>query len=87
MLVDEYSILFYLANSSFSNLVLLLSFTFCTVITDTLNLFNSLYVPFTATAYKAKYCAHLKFIMDFEKKTCNADISPRLLRHMLKVDQ
>lgn len=42
-------------------------------------------VPFTATAYKTKYHAHLKFIMDFEKKTRDADIIPRLLRHMLKV--
>ena len=41
-------------------------------------------VPFTATAYKAKYCAHLKFIMDFKKKTCEANIIPRLLKHMLK---
>ena len=41
-------------------------------------------VPFTATAYKAKYCAHLKFIMDFEKKTREANIIPRLLKHMLK---
>ena len=42
-------------------------------------------VVFTATAYKAKYVAHLRFIMDFEKKTHEADIIPRLLRHMLKV--
>jgi hypothetical protein len=42
-------------------------------------------VPFTATAYKTKYRAHLKLIMDFEKKTRDADIIPRLLRHMLKV--
>lgn len=42
-------------------------------------------VPFTATAYKAKYRAHLKFIIDFEKKTHDANIIPRLLRHMLKV--
>ncbi|KAF8972033.1 hypothetical protein BDZ97DRAFT_1901252 [Flammula alnicola] len=41
-------------------------------------------VPFTAAAYKAKYRTHLKRIMDFEKKTCEADIIPRLLRHMLK---
>ncbi|KAF8970182.1 hypothetical protein BDZ97DRAFT_1652999 [Flammula alnicola] len=42
-------------------------------------------VPFTATAYKAKYRTHLKRITDFEKKTSDADIIPRLLRHMLKV--
>ena len=42
-------------------------------------------VPFTATAYKAKYRAHLKFIIDFEKKTHDANIIPQLLRHMLKV--
>ncbi|KAF8960234.1 hypothetical protein BDZ97DRAFT_1905964 [Flammula alnicola] len=41
-------------------------------------------VPFTATAYKAKYRAHLNHIMDFEKKTREADIIPRLLTHMLK---
>jgi hypothetical protein len=41
-------------------------------------------VPFTAAAYKAKYHAHLKRLMDFEKKTREADIIPRLLRHMLK---
>jgi hypothetical protein len=41
-------------------------------------------VPFTSTTYKAKYQAHLKRITDFEKKTCEADIMPRLLRHMLK---
>ena len=42
-------------------------------------------VAFTATAYKAKYVAHLQFIMDFQKKTHEADIIPRLLTHMLKV--
>lgn len=42
-------------------------------------------VPFTTTAYKAKYRAHLLFITDFEKKTRDADIIPRLLKHMLKV--
>ena len=41
-------------------------------------------VPFTTMAYKAKYCAHLKRITDFEKKTREADIIPRLLKHMLK---
>ena len=42
-------------------------------------------VPFTATAYKAKYSAHLKFITDFEKKTRDANIIPCLFKHMLKV--
>ena len=41
-------------------------------------------VPFTAAAYKEKYCAHLKRITEFEKKTRDANIIPRLLRHMLK---
>jgi Domain of unknown function (DUF6532) len=41
-------------------------------------------VPFTATAYKAKYRCHLKRIMEFEKKTREEEIVPRLLRHMLK---
>jgi hypothetical protein len=41
-------------------------------------------VPFTAAANKVKYRAHLKHLMDFEKKTREADIVPRLLRHMLK---
>lgn len=41
-------------------------------------------VPFMATAYKAKYCAHLKHVTEFEKKTHEADIIPRLLKHMLK---
>jgi hypothetical protein len=41
-------------------------------------------VPFTATAYKSKYRIHLKHIMDFKEKTCEADIIPRILRHMLK---
>ena len=44
-------------------------------------------VPFTATAYKAKYCAHLKFIMDFKKKTHEANIILRLLKHMFKQAQ
>jgi hypothetical protein len=38
----------------------------------------------SATAYKAKYRAHLKRLVDFEKKTHETDIIPRLLRHMLK---
>ncbi|KAF8810332.1 hypothetical protein BYT27DRAFT_7092442, partial [Phlegmacium glaucopus] len=33
---------------------------------------------------KTKYHIHLKRIMNFEKKTQEADIIPRLLRHMLK---
>lgn len=41
-------------------------------------------VPFTATTYKSKYCAHFKRITDFEKKTHNANIIPRLLKHILK---
>jgi hypothetical protein len=41
-------------------------------------------VPFTAAAYREKYRAHLKRITDFEKKTREANIIPRLLRHMLK---
>ena len=44
-------------------------------------------VPFTAAAYKAKYRAHLKHLMDFEKKTRDAEIIPCLLRHMLKAAQ
>lgn len=42
-------------------------------------------VPFTATAYKAKYNAHLKFITDFEKKTHEANIILQLLKYMLKM--
>ena len=34
-------------------------------------------VPFTATAYKAKHCVHLKCIMDFETKTCKHSLSPQ----------
>jgi hypothetical protein len=41
-------------------------------------------VPFTTTAYKAKYRTHLKRITDFEKKTHEANIIPRLFKHMLK---
>ena len=41
-------------------------------------------VPFTAAAYKEKYRTHLKRIKDFETKTREANIIPRLLRHMLK---
>ena len=47
--------------------------------------FSDAGAPLTATVYKAKYSAHLKFIMDFEKKTRDANIIPRLFKHMLKV--
>jgi hypothetical protein len=44
-------------------------------------------VPFTTTAYKPKFRAHLKRLMDFEKKTREADIIPRLQKYMLKQAQ
>ncbi|EDQ99238.1 uncharacterized protein LACBIDRAFT_316846 [Laccaria bicolor S238N-H82] len=42
-------------------------------------------VQFTATAYKHKFNAHLKQIIEFDKKTQKSDIVPRLLKHMLKM--
>ena len=42
------------------------------------------HVPFTTSAYKPKFIAHRKRIIEFEKKTLEADIIPRLQRHMLK---
>lgn len=41
-------------------------------------------VQFTATAYKHKFNAHLKQITEFEKKTQESDIIPRLLKYILK---
>ena len=42
-------------------------------------------VQFTATAYKHKFNAHLKQIIEFEKKTQESEIIPRLLKHILKL--
>ncbi|EDR04612.1 uncharacterized protein LACBIDRAFT_330425 [Laccaria bicolor S238N-H82] len=42
-------------------------------------------VQFTATAYKHKFNAHLKQIIEFEKKTQESKIIPRLLKHILKL--
>ena len=38
-----------------------------------------------ATAYKAKFHAHLKRITEFDKKTREENIVPRLLKYVLKV--
>lgn len=42
-------------------------------------------VPFTAVAYKARFNQHLKQLIEFDKKTKESDIVPRLLKHMLKM--
>lgn len=39
----------------------------------------------TAAAYKHRFNAHLKQIIEFVKKTQESDIVPRLLKHMLKM--
>jgi len=44
-------------------------------------------VLFSANAYKKKYHSHLKRLTDFDEKTCNADIIPRLCMHLLKMAQ
>ncbi|KDR74233.1 hypothetical protein GALMADRAFT_141307 [Galerina marginata CBS 339.88] len=42
-------------------------------------------VPFTANAYKQKYLSHLKRLTEFDEKTREADIVPRLCTHLLKM--
>jgi hypothetical protein len=44
-------------------------------------------VPFTTSSYKPKFRAHVQRILDFEKKTVDADIIPQLQKHMLKQAQ
>ena len=42
-------------------------------------------VPFTQAAYEQKYDAHLKRLKDFEERTKDSDIMPRIRKHLLKM--
>ena len=42
-------------------------------------------VAFSQNAYQPKYLANLKRLMDFDEKTKEANIVPRLQKHMLKM--
>ena len=42
-------------------------------------------VAFSQNAYQPKYLANLKCLTDFDEKTKEANIVPRLRKHMLKM--
>jgi len=42
-------------------------------------------VAFSQTAYEQKYLAHLKRLNDFDEKTKESNIMPRLRKHLLKM--
>jgi hypothetical protein len=42
-------------------------------------------VAFSQTAYEQKYLAHLKRLKDFDEKTKDSNIVPRIRKHLLKM--
>jgi Domain of unknown function (DUF6532) len=42
-------------------------------------------VAFSQTAYEQKYIAHLKRLKDFDERTKDSNIVPRIRKHMLKM--
>lgn len=41
-------------------------------------------VPFSANVYQPRFVAILQMLLDFDKKTKDANIVPRLCKHLLK---
>lgn len=42
-------------------------------------------VAFSQTAYEQKYLTHLKRLKDFNERTMESDIVPRIRKHLLKL--
>ena len=42
-------------------------------------------IAFSQNAYEQKYLAHIKRLKDFEEKTNESNIRPRLRKHLLKM--
>jgi hypothetical protein len=42
-------------------------------------------VPFSQTAYEEKYIMHVKRLNDFDEKTKESNIIPRIRKHLLKM--